>query len=73
MELNGEDIKRERKRKKERKKCKNTQQTGQESERGTMKLNRAGKQRCNAIFNRNKGNIDPPPCLIIFAYFPIVV
>lgn len=60
--------------KKERKKkCKNTQQTGQESERGTMKLNRAGKQRCNAIFNRNKGNIDPPPCLIIFAYFPIVV
>lgn len=41
--------------------------------RGTMKLNRAGKQRCNAIFNRNKGNIDPPPCLIIFAYFPIVV
>lgn len=66
MELNGgAGIKRKRER--------NIQQTGQESERGTMKLNRAKEQRCNAIFNRNKGNIDPPPCLIIFAYFPIVV
>lgn len=69
MELNEGDIKRKRKNKKKRKERKKDRNP----ERGTMKLNRAGKQRCNAIFNRNKGNIDPPPYLIIFAYFPIVV